>query len=376
MNHEKYLQDNSEEALQMRQKVKDLFYSEEDTNFELACQLIKSGGMHQDFVPILWALAIKNSNKRKHNKIEKLVKQALTPDAFQIFKIWTVRFLDTYIHQFSSWEDWADGCLASICENPELASQQSEFAIVFISILRMGGRFSFHNALLPVDLILRLLYDTAYNGISLRNFRLTALPAELMNMANLEELYLQGNNLVEIPDVLVNLPLKSIKIEDDLPTHVIEKLERAYPKAMAIFHKSSGVTLAGSSQSLHRKGAMEESIRKAEKALDMLHRVSEELKNAQYWFSVGLAAINLRQYLFSIEANEKSISIDPFFGEGIGFYNLACAYAHLREKEKMIANLQQAAQHNSYVDWYKEALVDNDFTVYLEDEDFLKLVSK
>lgn len=375
MNHEKYLQENSEEALQMRQKVKDLFYSKEQANVELAYQLIKSGGMHQDFVPILWAFAIENMDHAKYDKIQNLLKKALEPTVFQIFKTWTVSFLETYMYEYDAWEDWADECLAEIGKTPALASQQAEFALAFMCVMKIGGRFALQNALLPVELVLRTLHNVEENSLSLINFRLSVLPSELANMPNLESLYLQGNKFTEVSDALVNLPLENISIEDDLSIQVIEKLERAYPKAMASHHKSRGYSLSQRSQSLQRSGALKEKIGIAEKALGMLQRVSADLQDDSYWFSIGLAAVNAQQYALAIEANEKAAMLNPSFGGGVCFYNMACAYAHLKEKEKMIANLQKSTQYSTYTDWYAEAQIDNDFTYYWKNQDFLNLVS-
>jgi hypothetical protein len=87
MNRERYLSESTEEAVQMRDKVKNLLYSKDNTNIELAYQIIKGGGMHLDFVPVLWAMNLsKGHRKRERNKIEKLVKEILSENAMLILR--------------------------------------------------------------------------------------------------------------------------------------------------------------------------------------------------------------------------------------------------------------------------------------------------
>jgi tetratricopeptide (TPR) repeat protein len=184
---------------------------------------------------------------------------------------------------------------------------------------------------------------------------------------------LQGNALQHIPESLENLPLDEIVLPADLPTQVLSGLARAYPKAMGAWYKSKGYQVAHQSQHTQRNGTRVAAKAIAKKALSLLEKVPETSQDDSYWFSLGLACVNAGLYERSIEANLKLIALNPKYGSGVAFYNIACAYANMGEKEKMITYLQLATKQTSYMDWYGEAREDNDFEKYWQDEDLLAL---
>lgn len=51
-----YLLEQTVEASEMRQKVRDLLFSKDEKNYQLAFQLIEGGGLHESFVAPLWGL--------------------------------------------------------------------------------------------------------------------------------------------------------------------------------------------------------------------------------------------------------------------------------------------------------------------------------
>lgn len=374
MNRERYLSESTEEAVQMRDKVKNLLYSKDNTNIELAYQIIKGGGMHPDFVPVLWAMNLsKGHRKRERNKIEKLVKEILSENAMLIFHKTTTQFLDTYLYQHESWEDWADVCLTAVGESEELAGMQAEIALSLMIFLQIGGRFAMKNALLPTNIILKTLINTDRNNLSLFNFHLHTLPAEMANLPALTTLDLQGNALQHIPESLENLPLDEIVLPADLPTQVLSGLARAYPKAMGAWYKTKGYQVSHQSQHTQRNGTRVAAKAIAKKAITLLEKVPEAIYDDSYWFSLGLACVNAGLYERSIEANLKLVTLNPKYGSGVGFYNIACAYSNMGNKEQMLTYLQLASQQSNYMNWFAEAREDNDFEKYWQDADLLAL---
>jgi tetratricopeptide (TPR) repeat protein len=374
MNQENYLQDNSEEATVLREKIKNLLLSFEPANIDLAYQLIKGGGMHRDFVPILWALSVsKHSRQRERHKITKFMKQALPPDLLRVYEKSVLKFIDTYLYHYELWEDWADDCLETIGDLPELADIQADLALGFMIFMQIGGRYALKHRILPTHIILQTLWDKENNSLSLENFRLQTLPAELANFPALEELNLQGNKLQTVPENLDNIPLDHILIDDNLPASAMQGLERAYPNAMGGYYKGKGAQLAQRSQSLQRANNRTEAKNLGVQAIQFLEKVPRLLHDSIYWFNVGLASVNAGLYEKSIEANQYAIDQNPQYGSGVSFYNIACAYANLSNKEKMMEYLTLANQHSSYMDWFRESKEDNDFTSFWADEDFMSL---
>jgi tetratricopeptide (TPR) repeat protein len=88
------------------------------------------------------------------------------------------------------------------------------------------------------------------------------------------------------------------------------------------------------------------------------------------YYNLGVTLVNLKKKQEGLAAIEKSIELDPNYANA--WYNRACLLALLKKKEETMESLKRAIELD--VRLKARALKDPDFTDYLEDEDFKKIV--
>jgi len=125
---------------------------------------------------------------------------------------------------------------------------------------------------------------------------------------------------------------------------------------------------------LSRENLLEEALSLSEEGLDLFSSQKSRYKRDYAFIQAakGLNLLRMKEYKKSIQANLEATQIDP--NNKMANYNIACAYALLRNKEKMLDFLQKTIQLSPQdIDKIRE---DKDFEYYWEDEDFKALLKK
>jgi len=92
---------------------------------------------------------------------------------------------------------------------------------------------------------------------------------------------------------------------------------------------------------------------------------------SRFYAYKALALFRQKAYQESIEENKKALKL--YGNNSMALYNMACAYAMLKDKKLMLDFLEKSII--SYENHRLEAPEDEDFKEYWEDEDFKKLTS-
>lgn len=106
----------------------------------------------------------------------------------------------------------------------------------------------------------------------------------------------------------------------------------------------------------------------AAKAYEVI--VAAEPGNARAWFQLGRSRFSLTQFESSISAFEKNIAITQ---NPTAMYNVACAYARLKQKAKAIEWLEKAVSNN--LSPFTNIAADQDLAVLSSDPRFKELVT-
>lgn len=427
---EKYLLAETPEAIEMREKIKQMIISRENENIVLAVQLIKGGGLHLAVMPYLWILAFAREHTVKANKINSLLKKALQPDTYILFTKMKRKFKKEVEWEYTPEDDWAEESLQEIISCEETTPYIKDFAIAFLYLLQMGSKYILRHKILSEEAILRAIIRP--DGLlSFANFGLETLPACIGQFTTVKRLDLSENPLSDVPDSLANLKnLEQIYLDKDLPEFVMDKLDSFLPKAMSNYYQKMGnrdmdfneiekaiakyekaVTLqdnvsnlwadlayayshalqfenafvasdkaiafaktnsqkashlSGKASDEQRYGLAEKSKETSKEVLTLLLTQPENQWDEGDFFSYALACQILGQYEVALEYYEKYSAIGYHEYDSSLYYNKACVYARLGNREDMIAMIRKAIQSDN-IDWIAEVRHDLDFQAYWQD---------
>lgn len=429
-----YLLENTPEALEMRQKVKDLLLSRTKANAQLALQLLQGGGVHSELVPYLWGLTYATLDIRT-TSVEKLLMKYLSAEQISLYKELKALYIGRY--EKYEWENadeaWADFALHILATHEATQAMFRDFAIAFLMIAQKGGRRLLRFKLLPEEMIVRELIDGQY--LSLEDFDLPALPACVGEFEDLKQLNLRGNRIADVPDSFAKLKNLeylefSMTLEDfEIPQSVIDKFEAFFPAIMAeryqtsawnfveindiekgieYFEKSiqlvqnsskfwnnlawayshahhfdkafeaskkaidlaENVTqkasyLSNKASDEQRAGLLKECEESAQEVRNILKQVPNKMWQESDYFSFALATQILGKFEEALAYYEK-YEQKGGYADGSLYYNKACIYARLGDREKMSDMMRLCVDHDS-LDWVAEMRHDMDFQAFWED---------
>lgn len=169
---------------------------------------------------------------------------------------------------------------------------------------------------------------------------------------------------------------KAIELKPDVDASwsgkgIVHASLKRYDEAVRYFEKS--VELAPKiAINWHLKGIALLNLNKYEEALKDFEKAIELNQNNFISYDrKSSALLKLNRYDEAIEASKKAIELKPDYANA--FYNCACIYSLKGNKEKTISILKKAIEiDNSYKE---KAKSDEDFEKFLEDKDFIELVS-
>jgi hypothetical protein len=175
-----YLQEKTPETQAMRQHMCNLLLSEEETNLELAYQLIESGGMHPDFIAplvILFVEEIWRNNTLQDNRLLTFSKAIFTNEDIEQL---------TESANFFVWWGIFSKRLAENKTGNLLFLKPYWKEVVSLAFMRSGngGGTCYRYKILPVTTILtKMTQDWQwYSSLDLWDFELKNLFVELANL--------------------------------------------------------------------------------------------------------------------------------------------------------------------------------------------------
>ena len=426
MKHQHYLKEDQEAISQ----VKKLLESGEKQNIELALQLIKGGGLAQEFVTHLYALSIFYNDDDSLKRRAKVNYKKLASDNLYSFTKYKWNVYSEYFNE-SKMTDF----LVKMGQHSEL--DDKVLANMALLYSHKGAKYCLEHKTAPPRKIIEQLIDQ--DMLDLDYMCLNALPKEIGLFSQIKFLYLEGNNFTDIPDEIANLKqLQSLSYKDTpLTSKAFKKLEKFFPKIFAaqyymevIDDINQGINYDNSLKVLNKilsldptyatawndKGRVLQESKKSDEALECydkymeyaeydtdkaLSRVNKALalqnlarheelnktareakdilknippgsRDRVYYFSQGLALFFMKDYDSALKAYDQGLARDQY--DGVLWYNKACTYAKQHNKEEMLHHLVRSIQLRQR--FREEATEDIDFKEYWEDEAFLKAIKE
>ncbi len=149
-----------------------------------------------------------------------------------------------------------------------------------------------------------------------------------------------------------------------------EASEKAILFAKTLSDKASYTSNKASDE--QRVGFSEKSKQTAQEVRDMLRTVPENQWLREDLFSYALACQIGGKYEEALVYYEKYEQSFSYVMDGALYYNKACVYANLGQKENVVEMLKKAIQTDN-IDWVQEARQDTDFERYWHDAFFEEL---
>jgi len=427
MTNNQYLKNQDNEAKAYLEKIKKLLESEVDENVLLAFQLLQSGGIPDELLTHLYAVAITYSNYQISDTALELFEQNAPAELLDFTqKQWT------FHNPLSSGENTISSFLETTqdivhFDTPTLANLILKFGSV-------GGAYCLKHKTAPTLQVLQKIYRKQW--LSLENFGLDELPPEVSSFTDVTYLYINGNKFSDIPDELQALNnVKYINFQDT-PLHeaAIQKLEKFFPKAMGSHYANLGrnafqeknyslaskqmlqaieldnskanywntqgvilgrlkkrekavrffdqalalnphdpLTYSNKAHTLHLLGREEESLNTANLGLSLYTQNLNTSYNGEssLYFRKAQALFHLKRYDECHEAYDQCLQINSSFKGA--WFNKACAYARQQDKTAMLSCLAKAIELDAQ--FKQDAPEDPDFEAYWQDADFLALIN-
>lgn len=173
-----HLQENTNEAKEMRQKVCTLLLSGEEKNLLLALQLIESGGMHPDFYVPLYILAVEE------------LWQTVQEEDRPYFQLLATHLPEKEMHDLierTTFHVWWGIFIKRLSEEVSLRTafiQQNWKEIAVLAFYRSGwgAGTCYAHQLLPTDKIMEKVAVNLAYGLDMWDFELDDLFPELANV--------------------------------------------------------------------------------------------------------------------------------------------------------------------------------------------------
>ncbi|OJJ21648.1 hypothetical protein BKI52_14155 [marine bacterium AO1-C] len=424
MSHNHYLKGNQDAI----EKIKTLLESGEQSNIELAFQLIKGGGPTPELTSHLYALSIFYSEDDALKRAAKRYYKSLASKDLYTFTKYKWNVYGEYYNEAKMTK-----FLTKMAQHEELNG--TVLANMAIRYLQKGIKYCLENRTAPPEKILGQFVD--HDMLDLDYMSLNELPKEIGHFPEIKYLYLEGNNFSDIPDEIACLTqLQSLSYRDTpLSEEALQKLEKFFPKIFAAQYYMEVIddinqgrnydhslevlnkvldldpTYANAwndkgrvlQESKRPKAALEcydkyfefakldtdKALSRVNKALalqnlgweDEVHKTALEAvhilqqipagsQDRVYYFSQGLALFFMKDYDQALLAYDQGLKRDKY--DGVLWYNKACTYARQHKKDEMLEHLKRAIQLRER--FREEAPEDIDFKNYWQNPAFLQAI--
>ncbi len=366
---EKYLLENTKDAQEMRENLRELLQSGEGVNIKLAFTLIEGGGLHETLATYVLVCFLWHESEEIQKWAGEIIEGHLPPKIAQQWLL-TDKFKKPLLNYQSNYHYLKYTKEKTLCHDLEKISKNkmTDKAVLGLATLKMtkkGGLFCLKHKLAPTNDILKEMLNDF--GLDLSDFGLENLPNEVALFENLRYLNISNNKFTELPknfEKLRNLedikyektPLKPseiIRLEKMMPVFFGEKL---YEKARKLYQSSKQPKKA---------------IPFFEKALKFLP------ENAEGWHALGACFLDTKQKEKAITPLNNAIK---YYDENLlnrrnahDLYYKSCVFALLKNEETAFRFLQEAIDINAA---YKYTVkYSPDYKAYFENETFKKIIT-
>ncbi len=370
-----YLQEDSPKADEMRKKVRNMLLSDEESNFQLALQLIESGGAHKDFIEPLWIQFIRLHFEYYDKNIKKTVKKflfsILSDSQREVFEE------NTKFSRNQTKAAFWDKLLPVLNSNEATNGLMYEFAVCGLILLKAGGKFCLENNIIPKKVLFRLMIQDGI--LDLQNFGLEEIPEELADLS-IKELILTQNPLQKSPSsLLINRRVEHFSFDLEIAPTLIRKFAKCFPNALDKSYNDMAQSLSSRSIDFQLNGKMEDARKTATQGIHFLRPISSNFRDKHYYHLRGRTSNLADRYDIALKCYEHIINSDEEYGDCL--YNMACNQSRIGNKFKTLeyieAHFQYSILEYGYQIYGRDYFFgDNDFETFWNDEDFLLLLDR
>lgn len=373
-----HLLEETDEAQAMREKVRNLLLSDEESNHSLALQLIRGGGIHPDFIAPLWGLHIYYMFENQdvytlgfdENDIDQYVGELIVRDYLaHVLQEDALAFLPAR-PPFP-----LDEYLESIQNTPSLLPYWRDIAYCILFCSKGGGKFCFEQQVAPISQLLACL--NINRRLYLESLGLESLPPEIAHI-EAREIVLHDNPLRKMEaSSWVNRHVMLIRIETSISRKQMKILAHHFPHAVDYTFVVMGDTVKREGHHAQRRGEMALAQQYSLQAIAFYRFVSKASRDTSYYHARAHAYNNAGRYRIAEQCYDYILATYANSRQDFSLlYNIACNYARLQNKDKMLEFMRTYVNGVPLNKVYIKTniLSDNDFEMYWTDTDFLALL--
>ena len=354
---EKYLLENSKDAQEMRENLRQLLETGEGVNIKLAFTLIEGGGLHKSLATYVLVSFLWHESEEIKQWASQIIDNHLPPKVAQKWLSYSPKNIlyiseiniSAKLFKISNYE-WVD---------------KTTLAMATLKMTRKGGFFCIDKQVAPInDILKEMLNDFR---LDLNDFRLEELPEEVTHFVNLRELNICRNKFTELPKNFENLRnLESITYAGTpLKPSEIKRLEKMMPDFFGHNYYEKGCNLRHQSK-------------QPKKAIPHLKKATKLIPNhAENWHNLAACLLDIKQEEKALIPLQNALKhYDKRLLEMRNAYDLfwkSCVFALLKDKENAFVFLKEAIDINPHYKY--SAKTEEDYKAYFEDEMFKSITN-
>lgn len=364
-----YLLEETPEAEALRQNLLNLFYSGDEQNIALACQMLEGGGVHPDFQAVLCVVLLHISFPHSLNeKAKELLQPFLNAPEYH--------FVEHAGYVWSDWEQILEGI-----EKYNLFHDEFEIAKAVFRMFKEGVRFCYRYGLVPFEELMRSRQGER-DVFMLEDFKLEDLPPELAYI-NVGSISLEDCPLTKLSAPTWHNPhISTFRTDYVISRQDLRRLCHYFPNYSGTWFKNRvNEFQENSNQYLKRKQITDAKIAAFE-GLNFARWVRPKDRDKHYYFTRAVLYSNAGYYRL---ARLCFVHLRKMLGDIWQYqemlYELAVHYAFVRNKPCLLETLAHfvLAYHEAgelkYYDSLREAIMcDKDFQSFHQDKDLLELL--
>lgn len=345
-----YLLEDSEEAQMLRQNVCNLLRSHEEGNLNLAYQIIKSGGFHEDFASLVSACAIEEVwNDREEKMFGKFLKHIFNKSELYRFK--------KLVAKHWSWDYFIDMVDMMTQRKTDffLSAYTHSWALYAFEWYERCDRFCLRHGLISGADIFKALQYSTWEGntiLSLEEFELDDLPDDFANLP-IDCLYLLKNPMRHFKKKeWQNTTVKEVVFDDTIPDFAKKSIAKCFPTFW--------------------KNILNKKLHKDRVCMAFLKCIPPKDRNIQFYKKCAAQYKAEKNYKMALKCYEYLEKTYPYPEESFKFKIAGC-YALMKDKANMLKWLLLHKAETPF-DFQKDWDFAHEFGTYKKNRSILKLL--